>query len=430
MRDDALSFRGHGYRLRCILRRRVLLSALTLGSACAPAAPPAALTQTEVAALEARVSAAPGDTDAKVRLARAYQQTGRPADAARVLEPVVVAQPRLAMGVLVLGITYEDLGRLKEARDLYERYLAQTRSGGLTDEVRARISLIRRKELEAAVKTALQQERTLSTAPAARSVAVFPFVFSGGDPELRPLSRALAEMLTNDLSQTGRFTVLERLHVQLLLNEIALSESGAVSPETVVKGGRILGAGRIVQGQVEGTEAALRLQAAVVDASTAGTIVGRAEGQDALRRLFDLEKKMALDIYAAMGVQLTTAEIARVNRKPTDNIQAILAYGRGLEAGDAGNYSQAAREFEQAARLDGGFAAAREGAARARGLATAAATSTAQLGQRAGAPADASSIAAIQAIVPTSVTRDAAPEVLGSEGLGKRTILEILIRRN
>jgi hypothetical protein len=203
-----------------------------------------------------------------------------------------------------------------------------------------------------------------------------------------------------------------------------------VSPETVVKGGRILGAGRIVQGQVEGTEAALRLQAAVVDASTAGAIVGRAEGQDALRRLFDLEKKMALDIYAAMGVQLTSAEIARVNRKPTDNIQAILAYGRGLEAGDAGNYSQAAREFEQAARLDGSFAAAREGAARARGLAVAAATSTTQLGQRAGAPSDASNIAAIQAIVPTSVTRDAAPEVLGSEGLGKRTILEILIRRN
>ena len=425
MRDDALSFRT------AVLRRRVSVLALILASAaCAPAAPPAPPTQTEIAALEARVAAAPGDTDTKVRLARAYQQTGRPADGARVLEPVLAAQPRLATGVLVLGLTYEDLGRFKEARDLYERYLAQTQSGGLTDEVRARISLIRRKELEAAVKSALQQEATLSTTPAARSVAVFPFVFSGGDPELRPLSRALAEMLTNDLAQTNRFTVLERLHVQLLLNEIALSEGGAVSRETAVKGGRILGAGRIVQGQVEGTEAALRLQAAVVDASTAGTIVGRAEGQDALRRLFDLEKKMALDIYAAMGVQLTAAEIARVNRRPTDNIQAILAYGRGLEAGDAGNYAQAAREFEQAARLDGSFAAAREGAARARGLAAAAATSTAQLGQRAGAPSDASSIAAIQAIVPTSVTRDAAPEVLGSEGLGKRTILEILIRRN
>jgi hypothetical protein len=54
------------------------------------------------------------------------------------------------------------------------------------------------------------------------------------------------------------------------------------------------------------------------------------------------------------------------------------------------------------------------------------------LSQRAsaGSPASASSLAAVEVLVPGASGRDAAPEVLGKEGVGKTTALEIVIRRS
>jgi tetratricopeptide (TPR) repeat protein len=368
-----------------------------------------------------------------VRLGAAYRQTKRTEDARRVLERASSLQPNHAPTVLQLGLTYEDMGEYGQAKGLYERYLTVERSNALKREVGARIPLIQRKELEAAVRKAIENEAQLmTTTPAPRSVAVFPFLFAAADTALQPLSRAMAEMLSTDLAQTDRLTVLERTHVQLLINELKLAQTDLVDPGTAAKSGKLLGAGRIVQGRLDGSESDLRVQAAVVEANTGAADMRTVEQQDVLERLFDMEKRLALDLYASLGIELTVAERERVNQRPTQNLQALLAYGRGLGAFDAGDYAAAAREFSRAAALDRSFSAARVSAQRASGLAVATATSTDQLSQRAsaGSTASASSLAAVEALVPGAGGRDAAPEVLGKEGVGKTTVLEIVIRRS
>src|SRR5690606_22484645 len=140
------------------------------------------------------------------------------------------------------------------------------------------------------------------------TVAVFPFLIQTQDTTLGPLGRALAEMLVTDLSQTDRLTVLERMQVQLLLNEIQLAEQGLVDPATAARGGRLVGAGRMARGSVAGSEDAVDLNADSVGVGTGTVAVQSAETNTSILRLFDAEKALALEIYRVLGVALTAPE--------------------------------------------------------------------------------------------------------------------------
>ena len=72
-----------------------------------------------------------------------------------------------------------------------------------------------------------------------------------------------------------------------------------------------------------------------------------------------------------MGVQLAPAEQDAINQRPTQNIQAFLAYSRGLVAQDRGDYGAAQAEFNDAANLDPNFRAASQSAASAGELSSA-----------------------------------------------------------
>src|SRR5690606_10355932 len=125
---------------------------------------------------------------------------------------------------------------------------------------------------------------------------------------------------------------------------------------------------------------------------------------------------VALRLYESLGIQLTEAERERVMRQPTQNVAALLAYGRGLEAEDAANYAAAAQHFAESARLDPGFAAARASQQRVASSAAASAVDTRQLA--AGAQIEASPAPADpDFFLPSPMTRDPAAEFLRVEGV-------------
>jgi tetratricopeptide (TPR) repeat protein len=119
-------------------------------------------------------------------------------------------------------------------------------------------------------------------------------------------------------------------------------------------------AGRLVQGALlQLDRSQLRVDAAVVNVPTT-QVQGVAQGADQLDQLFNLEKKIALDLFTELGVTLTVAERNAIEQRPTRSLAAFVAYSRGLAAEDEGRYDDASRYFDDAVRLDPGFGAAQQ----------------------------------------------------------------------
>lgn len=417
--------------LWCCLRSVAVAAVLLLSHGCAPAAlaPGRAPTDAEVQTLEARVARDSSQVVSLVSLGQAYQLRGRTADVIPLLERAASLRPNDTRIGLLLGIAYEDADRLEEASELYRGYIANGQDPALRRQLDGRLRVLRQRQLVASARQAVANEAQLAaTPPAPATVAVFPFLLQTQDSTLEPLGRALAEMLVTDLSQTERLTVLERLRVQMLINEIQLAENGLVDPATAARGGRLLGAGQIVQGSVAGSEEALQLNAAVVGVSTGTPQVQSARTSTALARLFDAEKSLALEIFRVLGIELTAAERERVNQRPTENVRALLAFGLGLEAEDVAAYSLASQYYNQAFSIDPTFALARDRAADAARAAQAAATSTSALWQIASSPG-VDALAEAEAMVPGMDGRDAVAELFGQEGLtGRGSVIRIILR--
>ena len=59
-----------------------------------------------------------------------------------------------------------------------------------------------------------------------------------------------------------------------------------------------------------------------------------------------------------LGIELTEAEQTQIQRVPTQNLQAFLAFSRGLIQEDQRNFEAAARSFQQASTIDPSFSTA------------------------------------------------------------------------
>ena len=428
---------------------------------CAPAVTPQRLpVPADIPRLEQSLQRDSTDLGVRISLAIAYRESGRSVEGSEILESVVAERPQDPGPTLLLGLAWEAEENWSEAREAYARYIEFARPTALRQSIERRIRYVHRRELETEVRAALAAETQGRAAdPDPRVVAVFPFLFQNSDTTLRPLSRAMAEMLVTDLGRTDRLRLLERLQVQLLADEIALGATDLVDPATAARGGRLLSAGRAVQGTIEGDAEVLRLQAVAlgVGRDSVGSLTPVTE-QAALAMLFEMEKRLALGIYASLGIELTVAERGRVLEQPTHNVQALLAFGRGLEAEDRGDWAEAVRQYERALALDPQFGLATTRSEEAEAIAEATETSLTVLVETGvgseviplemgpSTPAAASNAATspgglkfgperlistdpIRGILPDPLLRDAGSEVLGQEGIGTRTILRIIFRR-
>ena len=344
---------------------RVLPGLLLVVSACAGGLPSTGdITPEQIPSLEAAAAASPGDGTTLTRLGVAYGAAGRAYDARQVLERAVALQDAPAAAWAHLGVWREEAGDLEEAADAYRTYLAS--GGPASSEVEARLARVERELLSLRARDALAMEAEIAFEAAdPATVGVLPLVVEGPE-QYAPLGVGLAEMLTTDLSVTDRLTVLERAQLSAVVDEMRLALGGFTDPESAARVGRLMRAGRLVQGRIaiaeEGGET--QVLALVVDAADPSS-PGEAAERGGLEALMEMETRIALEIYRQLGIELTEAERARIEQKPTRNLQAFLAYSEGLQLLDGGDYDGAAARFNAAAGLDPGFNAASNAANRA-----------------------------------------------------------------
>ena len=338
-----------------------LIGATCAIALCLPAVAAAQGGGDNIAKLEKARSDSPRSAAALRALGVAYYRAERFSEARATLEQARLLSRTDGAVALYLGMSAERSGDLSAARAAYSDYLVNGRTRKVKNQIRARLVTLRSLELQAAAKEAVQKEGELSqTAGAPTTVAVLPLKFSGADSALQPLERGFADLLITDLSRSATLTIVERDRMQALADEIRLSQSASVDPAASVRGGRLLRAGRVVQGSISQlSNRSLQVDAAVIDVPTTQA-VSAIRHDDQIEQLFAIEKKVAFDLFKALGVQLSANERALVEQRPTRSLAAFLAYSAGLQAEDNGNLDEAKRFYGNAVRLDPSFTAAQK----------------------------------------------------------------------
>jgi len=287
-----------------------------------------------------------------------YKSRSFPA-ARTALDQAVKLDPRDGTAALYLGLTAEEQSDFATARQAYASYVRYGRTSRVRHALESRLASLERKEIQNTARAEVQQEQRLAQVPGAPNVvAVLPLSFSGADTSLKPLERGFAELLTTDLARSSRLTVVERLRLQAVLDEIKLQSSGATDSSSNVRAGKILQAGRLVEGSIIQSGQQLRVDAAVIDVPTT-RLAGSTNDDRKLDELLTLEKNIAIGLFQQLGVTLTTAERDAIEQRPTRSLAAFVAYSRGLLLEDEGQFERAESFYEQAIRLDPNFSAAR-----------------------------------------------------------------------
>jgi len=347
------------------MRRILWGGVLVVAAACAPQVRGTAVNPTELAELEARRAANPNNARTLTSVGVAFYRAGAYAKARDALQAAVAIDSTDFTAVVHLGLALEGLEDYDAALAAYQRAGALNVRKGDRVVVEERLVALTRLRLMQMARRAINDERTLSNAsPLRNSIAVLPWTYVGANPELKPLERGLAHLLMSDLAKLPRFTLLERERIQALSDELALSAADRTDPGTAARSGRLLGAEQVVAGVFRDTDGGrLRLDATVIAAATS-EVRATGSASDRLEQLFVMEKALLFDLLDRMAVSLTPAERRALSERPTADIQSFLAFSRGLEAEDRGDFSGAAVFFQQAVTRDPAFNAAKARAAR------------------------------------------------------------------
>ncbi|MEO6445159.1 MAG: CsgG/HfaB family protein, partial [Gemmatimonadaceae bacterium] len=178
------------------------------------------------------------------------------------------------------------------------------------------------------------------------------------ESSLSPLGFALADLLTTDLARSARLQLVERARLGEVIRELDLAKSGRVDSATAPRVGLLLQAQQLLLGSLDTLpDGALRLSVRIADVET-GVVQQAIDARAPLSDVLAAEKIVAFRLFDALGVILTPAERALVESRQTVSLEALEAFGRGLQADFLGQSRLATAEFKRALLADPGFRAA------------------------------------------------------------------------
>src|SRR5258705_1941083 len=169
-----------------------------------------------------------------------------------------------------------------------------------------------------AVPTRLRVDDALAL-PDKPSIAVLPFTNLSSDPEQEYFADGMVHDIITALSHFKALFVIGR-------HSSFTYKGRAVDVKQV---GRELGVRYVLEGSVRKAANRVRITGQLVDAAT-GNHIWADKYDSTLEDIFDLQDRVTMSVIGAIAPQLERAEIARAQRKPTENLQAYDYYLRAL----------------------------------------------------------------------------------------------------
>jgi TolB-like protein/Flp pilus assembly protein TadD len=234
------------------------------------------------------VHVSPDYLTAHAFLAASLSSLGRRAEAAAEADEVLRINPKFSLDSYAKTLPY------KNKADI-ERYIAALRKAGLP-------------------------ETPALPLPDKPSLAVLPFVNMSGDPKQEYFSDGITEEIITALSKIPKLFVIAR-------TSSFKYKGKEIDVRTV---GRELGVRYVLEGSVRKSEDQLRITAQLVDAKTGNHVWAERYDRE-LKDMFALQDEITMKIIAALEVELTEGETARLIAKGTHNLTAYLNFLQARE---------------------------------------------------------------------------------------------------
>ncbi len=193
-------------------------------------------------------------------------------------------------------------------------------------------------------------ERMAFPLPDKPSIAVLPFINLSDDPKQEYFVDGMTEDLITDLSKLSGLFVIAR-------NSVFTYKDKPVKVRQVAEE---LGVRYVLEGSVRRVGDQVRINAQLIDATTGGHLwAERYDGS--LQNVFAMQDEVTQKIVTALAVTLTSEEKVQQANRTTDSTEAHDAFLQGWAYYILGTRADLARAkpfFEEAIRLDSGYARA------------------------------------------------------------------------
>lgn len=305
----------------------------------------------------------PGNPVLMRELGAAHFELNQFDQAESYLKDALVRSPADPKVALYYGLVLEATNRRASALEIYKNHTQYDPKVSFTRLLEGRYLNLTRAILRSEMSELARKESSGELTNGRiepNAVAVFPFNYLGKNKQYAPLSRGIAALIITDLGSVQGLKLLERLQIGVLQQEIAQGQTGFIDPETAPRAGRILGASKVVSGNYNvSAKDQITIDAGYWDVLKDESDFKTEPGP--LSDLFRLQKTVVIKLLESMRIPITQQERQKIlGTIPTQNLQAFLAYCRGMESEDSGDVTGALRNFRRAVELDPKFQKARE----------------------------------------------------------------------
>jgi len=184
-----------------------------------------------------------------------------------------------------------------------------------------------------------------------KSIAVMPFENLSEDKENAHFADGIQDDILTNLAKIGDLKVISRISV--------MAYRGA--PHSAREVGKALGVSTILEGSVRRSGNRVRVTVQLIDAANDEHIWANNYDRD-LNDVFAIQTDLSKEIAGALQAKLSPSEKAQIERKPTENGEAYLAFvqAHNLQNAveDLGKLKQSEQLYARAIELDPRFALA------------------------------------------------------------------------
>ena len=129
-------------------------------------------------------------------------------------------------------------------------------------------------------------------------IAVFPFEDANARTEVTKLGQTLTEMLITALIQGDRFSVMERVQLEKILEEQSLTQTGVIDAETAIEVGKLSGLEGVIVGSISQLKTSIEADARLIEVETGKALAAASANVNNVDDIRGLANNLALQLSA------------------------------------------------------------------------------------------------------------------------------------